>query len=46
MCEHQVWGGVDSVGGGSGWPSGREWERVERGRVNPIIYFYISANHQ
>jgi len=30
-------------GGGGGWLSGREWKRVERGRVNHIIYFYMSA---
>jgi len=30
-------------GGGGGWLSGRERERVERGRVNSIIYFYLSA---
>ena len=33
------------VGGGGegGWLSGREQKRVERGRVNCIIYFYMSA---
>jgi len=34
--------GVGGGGGGS-WLSGRERERVERGRVNRIIYFYMSA---
>jgi len=46
-----VGGGVGSSGwcwgvgggGGGGWLSGRERERVERGRVNCIIYFYMSA---
>ena len=37
----RCWGVGD--GGGDGWLSGREWERVERGRVNHIIYFYMSA---
>ena len=37
----QCWG--VGGGGGGGWLSGREWERVERGRVNCIIYFYMSA---
>jgi len=37
----QCWG--VGGGGGGGWLSGRERERVERGRVNRIIYFYISA---
>jgi len=37
----QCWG--VGGGGGGGWLSGREWERVERGRVNRIIYFYMSA---
>jgi len=37
----RCWG----VGGGGGGSclSGREQERVERGRVNHIIYFYMSA---
>jgi len=30
-------------GGGGGWLSSREQERMERGRVNRIIYFYMSA---
>ena len=44
-CWGQCWGvgGGGGGGGGGGWLSGRERERVERGRVNRIIYFYISA---
>jgi len=37
----QCWG--VGGGGGGGWLSGRERERVERGRINCIIYFYMSA---